>query len=113
MSMQKINQSMLTQPTPIQMYNLNAMVPLPNNQPGMAYPPQNYFGHQSIATPGFITNNFPSSASAMPNEPSTRRKSIIENINPLVGNEQKMLPMDLSMFPVRDFVFCVFFCVFR
>lgn len=70
-----------------------------HNQSMMPYT-QNYFGNQSIATPGFIANNFPTSSNAIPLDPGTRRKSIIENINPFIS-EQKVLPSDLlSAFPV-------------
>lgn len=80
----------------------NPMLAMSNNQ-SMAQPyAQNYFGNQSIATPGFIANNFPSSSNAIANEPANRRKSIIDNINPFMS-EQKVLPTDLlSAFPVSS-----------
>lgn len=76
----------------------NPMISMANNQSFAPYT-QHYFGNQSFATPGFIANNFPSSSNMIANEPTNRRKSIIENINPFI-NEQK-LPTDLlSAFPV-------------
>lgn len=69
--------------------------------PSMLPYTQNYFGNQAIATPGFIANNFPASTNPNVGEPSTRRKSIIDNINPFIS-EQKVLPTAdlLSAFPV-------------
>lgn len=77
----------------------NPMVSSAINQSMLPYT-QNYFGNQAIATPGFTANNFPSSNIPNAIEPTNRRKSIIENINPFI-NEQKGLPQDLlSAFPV-------------
>ena len=69
--------------------------------PSMMPYTQNYFGNQAIATPGFIANNFPASINPNVGEPSHRRKSIIDNINPFIS-EQKVLPTAdlLSAFPV-------------
>lgn len=95
------NRNMNTQPSNIPMFNALPQMPMALNQSNMGYAPQSYFGHQAIATPGFIANNFPTGNSILASEPSNRRKSIIENINPLVS-EQKLLPIDLSMFPVSE-----------
>lgn len=95
------NRNMIIQPSNVPMFSAVPTLPMAPNQSHMGYAPQSYFGHQAIATPGFITNNFPMGNSILANEPSNRRKSIIENINPLVS-EQKMLPIDLSMFPVGE-----------
>lgn len=95
------NRNMMTQPSNVPMFNTVPTMPMALNQSNMGYAPQSYFGHQAIATPGFVANNFPMSNSILANEPSNRRKSIIENINPLVS-EQKILPVDLSMFPVSE-----------
>lgn len=85
----------------------NQMISGANNQQMMPYA-QNYFGNQAIATPGFIANNFPTTSNAMVTEPTGRRKSIIENINPFIS-EQKVLPMDLlSAFPVSQSIFSIF-----
>lgn len=79
----------------------NPMLSFANNQTMIPYT-QNYFGNQSIATPGFIANNFPTSSTAIPLDPGSRRKSIIENINPFIS-EQKGLSSDLlSAFPVSN-----------
>lgn len=79
--------------------NTNQMISSGINQAMIPYS-QNYFGNQAIATPGFIANNFPTTSNAINAEPVSRRKSIIENINPFI-NEQKVLPMDLlNAFPV-------------
>lgn len=102
MSMQNRAHNMLQHPAAIPLFNANQMVAMAGSQAAISYTPQNYFGHHAIATPGFIANNFPSSNNMLGNEPTSRRKSIIENINPLVS-EQKILPTDLSMFPVRFF----------
>lgn len=76
----------------------NPMVSMSTNQTMLPYT-QNYFGNQAIATPGFVANNFPAT-NPIANEPMSRRKSIIENINPFIS-EQKVLPADLlSAFPV-------------
>lgn len=85
----------------------NPMVSASNNQSMMAYS-QNYFGNQAIATPGFTANNFPSAMNQGVNEPTNRRKSIIDNINPFIG-EQKVLPSAelLSAFPVRLFYYSI------
>lgn len=100
------NRNMITQPSHIPMFNAIPTLSMASNQSNMGYAPQSYFGHHAIATPGFIANNFPTGNNISANEPSNRRKSIIENINPLV-NEQKMLPIDLSMFPVSDILFII------
>lgn len=78
----------------------NPMISAAGNQSMMPYA-QNYFGNQALATPGFTANNFPSSMNQIVNEPTGRRKSIIDNINPFIG-EQKVLPSAelLSAFPV-------------
>lgn len=84
--------------------NFTAMHPMMTMAANQSMPPytQNYFGNQAIATPGFTTNNFPSSSNAIASEPTNRRKSIIENINPFIS-EQKGLPIDLlSAFPVSN-----------
>lgn len=79
----------------------------PHHPAMMTYQP-NYFGNQSMATPGFIANNFPATniapaAAANTSEAANRRKSLIENINPFVGGEKTMPPADLlSAFPVSD-----------
>lgn len=76
----------------------NSIVSSSTNQSMLPYS-QNYFGNQSIA------NNFPSSNVPNPIEPMNRRKSIIDNINPFV-NEQQVLPQDLlSAFPVSTSLF--------
>lgn len=98
-TIQNRNQNMLPNPTAIPMFNTTPMVPFANNQTAISYTPQNYFGHQAIVATGFIPNNYSSGSSQLTNESSGRRKSIIGNINPLI-NEQKVAPMDLSMFPV-------------
>lgn len=81
----------------------NALMHVGSNPAMIAYAP-NYFGNQSMATPGFITNNFP--ATNMPPahiEPAGRRKSLIENINPFIS-EKNILSTDmLNLFPVSDF----------
>ncbi|XP_031633089.1 kinase D-interacting substrate of 220 kDa isoform X3 [Contarinia nasturtii] len=76
----------------------NPMVSMSSNQTMLPWA-QNYFGNQAIATPGFVANNFPATTNPSATEPMNRRKSIIENINPFIG-EQKGLPADLlSAFP--------------
>lgn len=71
-----------------------------HHPPMMPYQPH-YFGNQSMATPGFIANNFPAATAApATTEPAGRRKSVIENINPFVG-EKNISPAELlSTFPV-------------
>lgn len=74
---------------------------------------QNYFGNQTIATPGFIANNFPTS-NPNSNEPAGRRRSIIESINPMIS-EPRTFPSDLlSAFPVcnRLYRWCFLLIVF-
>lgn len=100
-TLQMQNRNMITQPSNVHMFNAVPTMQMAPNQSSIGYAPQNYFGHQAIATPGFIANNFPIGNNILANELSSRRKSIIENINPLVS-EQKMLPIDLSMFPVGE-----------
>lgn len=77
----------------------NAFMNVGNNPAMMSYPP-NYFGNQSIATPGFITNNFPATNIAPAIEPAGRRKSLIENINPFIGEKNVVSADLLSAFPV-------------
>lgn len=68
------------------------------NQAAMQYQ-QQYLGNQPFATPGFVANNFPTNSGSIV-EPPTRKKSIIENINPFI-TEQSNQPADLlSSFPV-------------
>lgn len=100
-ALQMPNRNMITQPSNVPMFNTAPTMQMVPNQYNMGYAPQSYFGQHAIATPGFIANNFPMGNGTLANEPSSRRKSIIENINPLVS-EQKMLPVDLSMFPVGE-----------
>lgn len=77
-----------------------------HHHPAMISYPPNYFGNQSMATPGFIANNFPATNIAPATiEPAGRRKSLIENINPFVGSEKNIPPADLlSAFPVSDLI---------
>lgn len=80
----------------------NTLVHVGNGQTMMSYAP-NYFGNQSIAAPGFIANNIPATHMPPPVEPAGRRKSVIENINPFVGEKDAILSSDmLSAFPVRQ-----------
>lgn len=86
---------------------LHALVPMGHHHhPAMMPYQPNYFGNQSMATPGFVANNFPATnAAPAATEPAGRRKSVIENINPFVG-EKNALPADLlSAFPVSNFFF--------
>lgn len=88
--------------------NANPMI-ASGGHPAMMPYPQNYFGNQAIATPGFIANNFPSNSNTMTTEPAGRRKSFIENIHPFI-NEQNVLPVDLlNAFPVSLTTFFHFF----
>lgn len=95
-SIQNRNQMHNQMPNQFNMANFTANQMVSMNPSMMPYT-QNYFGNQ---TPGFVANNFPTSSNAVPIEPPSRRKSIIENINPFIS-EKKVLPADLlSAFPV-------------
>lgn len=101
LSMQNRSQAHGQLPNVASVTNFAAANPMVSFNQSMFPYTQNYFGNQAIATPGFIANNFPSSTNPSVGEPSSRRKSIIENINPFIG-EQKVLPTAdlLSAFPV-------------
>lgn len=79
----------------------NPMLSMSNNPMMMPYGPH-YFPNQAMPMPGFIASNLPVAKNPIVPEPTARRKSIIDNINPFI-NEPKMLPaVDLlSEFPVR------------
>lgn len=97
---QNRNQMHNQMPNVVSMTNFTAN-PMISMNPSMMPYTQNYFGNQAIATPGFVANNFPTSSNAVPIEQSSRRKSIIENINPFISEKKAVLSADLlNAFPV-------------
>lgn len=56
----------------------------------------------SFTMPGFVANNFPAPSAAPSAEPSQRKKSIIENINPFTSDHRNLPPDALSTFPVSE-----------
>lgn len=81
----------------------NGLIHVGSSNPAMmsmAYAPH-YYGNQSIAAPGFIANNIPAAHMPPTIEPAGRRKSVIENIKPFVGEKDILSADMLSAFPVR------------
>lgn len=90
------HQNLLATSSGISSHHSNAIVPSNNNQPYSLYS-QSSYNNQGAG--GFLTSNY-SSNNLLSNEPTGRRKSIIENIHPTI-NELNQLPADLlSAFPV-------------
>lgn len=80
-------------------HHSNAIVPLASNQSFSSYS-QSPFNNNPGAS-GFLTSNY-SSNNLAAGDPAGRRKSIIDNMHPAIG-ESKQPPIDLlNAFPVSE-----------